>query len=194
MKSREKRSSTRFTGKPPKVVKITVTDPCATDSSSDEENDKSVAPATRVKRYVEEIRFEGAVKREKTETEKAAAEKNGDDGTVKPVKYRGVRQRPWGKYAAEIRDPSTRTRLWLGTFATAEEAAIGYDRAAIRFKGPKALTNFMTPPTSPPVIDIEAVSGCNSAKESQSSICSHTSVLRFDPNEETECRTEEPVR
>ncbi|KAL5211287.1 hypothetical protein ABZP36_022134 [Zizania latifolia] len=61
---------------------------------------------------------------------------------VQPKKFRGVRQRHWGSWVAEIRHPLLKRRVWLGTFETAEEAARAYDEAAVLMSGRNAKTNF----------------------------------------------------
>lgn len=147
-----------------RILRIILIDADATDCSSDDDDDcgynlvlnKRKRKTRVVKRQVLEINFTPTTststntisqRRREQQEEEISDRLAAPPPPARPqTKYRGVRQRPWGRYAAEIRDPVKRKRLWLGTYDTPEEAASVYDTAALKLKGPDAITNFPPPP------------------------------------------------
>lgn len=87
-------------------------------------------------------------------------------------RYVGVRQRPSGRWVAEIKDSSQRVRLWLGTYDTPEEAARAYDEAARALRGENARTNFATPKTNPNPSNLNGIDDQSQSKHGISTFSS----------------------
>ncbi|PIN05232.1 hypothetical protein CDL12_22226 [Handroanthus impetiginosus] len=167
----------RIKPEPMRKVRIICNDPDATDSSDDEGVSEK-----KVKRIVHEvcfpIRASKAPESESSVQDSNNGEKNHKKKRAFPLmeskqspvtgKYRGVRQRKWGKWAAEIRDPIKHKRIWLGTYNTAEEASRAYELKRLEFE---ALAN-----------SIEFSSEKSSNDDNNRTVCSSVVVLKHVEN------------
>ncbi|KAM0000934.1 putative transcription factor AP2-EREBP family [Helianthus debilis subsp. tardiflorus] len=116
----------------------------------------------------------------------------GGDNTERKGRYKGVRMRKWGKWVAEVRQPNSRDRIWLGSYDTAEEAARAYDAALFCLRGPSAIINFPAhPPDIPTTTDLSPSQIQVAASRHARGFSTDSSAVAQDGNNQTGCRDAE---